>query len=78
MKLKNIDTNECHVQFGKFIREARERKGLYQAELAEKVGIVQSYLSRLERGERDIDLDLALRLCDALNLDIQDFVKTYM
>lgn len=78
MKLKNIDTNECHVQFGKFIREARERRGLYQSELAEKVGIVQSYLSRLERGERDIDLALALKLCDALSLDIQDFIKTYM
>lgn len=78
MKLKNIDTNECHVQFGKFIRDARELKGLYQAELAEKVGIVQSYLSRLERGERDIDLALALKLCDALNIDIQDFIKKFM
>ncbi len=78
MKLKNIDTNDCHVQFGKFIRNAREAKGLYQSDLAEQVGIVQSYLSRLERGERDIDLALAITLCDALNLDIKDFIKRYM
>lgn len=77
MKLK-IDSKECHVQFGKFIHNARTSKGLYQIEIAEQVGISQVYMSHIERGARDIDLALALKICDALNLDISDFINNYL
>ena len=78
MKLKNLDTAECHTQFGQFIKEARLKNELNQKEVAEGVGITQAYLSYLERGEREIDLVLALRLCDTLNVNIVNFLKQYM
>ena len=76
--MREISTQECHKGFGEFIKDARLEKGIYQEELAEKVGIKQSYLSRLERGERNIDLALALKLCDILEVDIRKFVLLYM
>jgi transcriptional regulator with XRE-family HTH domain len=78
MKVKNPDTVKCHVEFGKFIKNARTLKGLFQQEVAEKAGITQTYVSYIERGERDIDLALALRLCEILNIDIKDFLEQYM
>ena len=76
--MRQISTKECHIGFGEFIREARLQKDMYQDELAEKVGITQVYLSYLERGERNIDLALALKLCDVLDLDIRKFILTYL
>lgn len=36
------------------LREAREKAGLSQVQLAEKLGRNQSYVSKLERGEQGI------------------------
>ena len=37
------------VESGKRIKEMRKKAGLTQAELAEKLGISQSYISRIEK-----------------------------
>ncbi len=51
------------------LREARERAGLTQVELAEASGIPQSTISRLETGyTRAVDLDTLDRLARALGL----------
>lgn len=76
--MRKIDSRECHLSFGRFIKQRRELLKLQQKEIAEKVGITQPYLSYIERGERDIDLPLALNLCEALELDINEFVKNYL
>lgn len=78
MKYKNLDTTECHKKFGIFIKEARNRKNLTQQEVAEVAKISQVYLSHIERGARDVDLVLSLKLCDILNADIKDFVEKFM
>jgi DNA-binding XRE family transcriptional regulator len=77
-EMLDINSKECHIQFGKFIREAREQNKLYQWEVAEKVGVTQSYMSYIERGERDVDLVLAMKICEVLNVDIQIFIKQYI
>ncbi len=76
--MRKIDSRECHLSFGKFIRERRELLGIHQRELAEKVGITQPYISYIERGERDIDFPLVLNLCEALGLDIREFIENYL
>lgn len=65
------------VQFGAFVRAGRERTGLFQTEVAEMLGITQSHYSRIEAGERTPDLFLSMRICEALNLDLSDFVKQF-
>ena len=76
--MKLLDSKECHIAFGKYIKDIRERKGINQTEIAEKLGVSQPYLSYLERGERDVDLSLALNLCDAVGTDIRDFINKYL
>ena len=78
--MKKIENNECQIGFGNFIKAGRKRKDMLQSEVAEIVGIPQSYYSVIERGakDRNVDLVLAMRICQALDLDISDFIKTYM
>lgn len=74
--MRQIDSALCNEAFGKFIREGRERKGLFQADVADKLGISQGYYSHIERGTRTVDFVVALKICQFLGLDINDFVKT--
>lgn len=52
---KSIHSSEYKTVIKK-LREAREAAGLTQAEAAEKLGKPQSYISKIERGERRIDI----------------------
>ena len=70
-----IDKEKIAVEFGAFIREAREQKGLLQADIAEKLGVSRSYYAYIESGSREIYFTLAINICQVLNLDISDFMK---
>lgn len=50
------------------IREWRERRGFSQEELAEKSGFSYSYLSRMERGERNVSLKTLAKIAPALDV----------
>ena len=63
------------LTFGEFIKKAREAKGMLQREVAVKANVEQSYLSKVERGLNDPTLTAALKICAALNVDINDFVS---
>ena len=76
--MKIIDISECLVGFGKFVREKREKTNLYQTDMAKQLGITQAYYSNIERGTRNVDLVLALKICQILNLDLNDFIQTYL
>ena len=73
--MKMIDKETIAIEFGAFIREAREQKGLLQADIAEKLGVSRSYYAYIESGSREIYFTLAINICQALNLDINDFMK---
>ncbi|MGS0893618.1 helix-turn-helix domain-containing protein [Burkholderia stagnalis] len=47
------------------LRALRKGAGLTQIQLAERLGIDQSYLSKIERGERYLDVLLYLDWCRA-------------
>ena len=73
--MKLIENEKIISEFGAFIREAREQKGLLQADIAEKIGVSRSYYAYIEAGKREIPFTLAIHLCQVLNLDINDFIK---
>lgn len=60
---------------GRKIRELRRERKLTQTELAERVGIHQSDLSRMEQGEYKVGLDTLLRILQTFNLGIGDFFE---
>lgn len=73
--MKTIEKEKVAVEFGTFIREARERKGYYQGDVAEKLGVSRSYYAYIEAGTREIYFTLAINICRVLDLDMNDFMK---
>ena len=76
--MKKIDNSACLRDFGMFIREERERRGFSQEEVAQMVGVHQTYYGKIELAGRVVDLDLAINICKALDLDLSDFIKRHM
>ena len=76
--MKKINNSECLISFGKYIRKARKARHLYQSDVAFLVGISQVQLSYIENGKREPDLVLALNLCNALGVDMKDFIDQYL
>jgi transcriptional regulator with XRE-family HTH domain len=60
-------------EFGQKIVEARTIKRLTQTELAERVGITQNNLSRIENGKYNPGLDILIKIANALELEL-DFI----
>ena len=58
---------------GRKIRQIRRQRKLTQVDLAEKIGIHQSDLSRMEQGEYKVGLDTLLRILQTFDLSIGDF-----
>ena len=76
--MNRIDNSECLHEFGRYIREAREKRKLNQTDVAQVLGITQAYYSMIERGERDVDLVLAMKICSVLRLNMKKFIGTYL
>ena len=53
----------------------REQCGLTQNGLAERAGVSQTHLRRVELGQADITIGHLQLLCDAMGISIQDFFK---
>ena len=54
------------MRFGTRLREIRLKKGISQERLAELAGLHRTYVSSVERGERNISLENIDRLANAL------------
>jgi transcriptional regulator with XRE-family HTH domain len=70
---KSIWTSEYAVLL-ELLREAREASRLTQVELAEKIGQSQSFVSKIEIGERRLDLIQLRSICLMLGTDLPTFV----
>ena len=51
----------------------RQRCGYTQNALAERAGVSQSHLRRVELGESDITVGHLQLLCDAMNISLKEF-----
>lgn len=57
-----------------FLSGLRNREGLTQKELGEKIGIAQYHISRMERGIRPIGKNVAQRLAKVFKTDYRLFL----
>lgn len=57
----------------KVIQNARRNAKLTQAELAEKIGISEKHLSKIETGKNYPALDNFLKMVEVLKLSLKDF-----
>jgi transcriptional regulator with XRE-family HTH domain len=70
---KSIHSTRYAV-FLSVLREARERAGLTQVQLARKIGETQTFVSKCERGERRVDVVELRTFCRAFGSDLKLFV----
>jgi ribosome-binding protein aMBF1 (putative translation factor) len=61
--------------FGFVLRELRQRAGLSQRELAERIGSTQSAIARMEKGEAEPKLCTLEKLAEALKRDLHVHVR---
>lgn len=57
------------------LREARERAGLRQQDVARRLKTYASFVSKVEAGERRIDVVELAALCQVYGLDLLDFLR---
>lgn len=55
------------------LQNARKKKGLKQAQLAEMIGISEKHLSKIETGKNYPALDNFLKMVEILELSMKDF-----
>ena len=64
------------ARFGNRLRELRQAKGISQEALADLAGLHRTYVSSVERGERNISLQNIDRLASALEVSLADLMPT--
>jgi transcriptional regulator with XRE-family HTH domain len=62
----------AHAAFGNAIREIRKRHGISQAALAEECSLDRTYISGIERGQRNPSLTNILKIAAALSTRLSD------
>lgn len=67
--------SERHKALISLLIEAREKAGLTQTELAEKIGEYQSFVARLESGQRRVDVIEFLELAEVLGFDAEESLR---
>lgn len=74
-KLLNVEyIINTMTEFGKLLREKRRSSGLSQRQLAERVGIDFSYISKLENGRLPAPADdTVVRLCEVFRCPTEEF-----
>ena len=62
--------------FGEAIKLKRMEMHLSQRDVAQLTGITHVHIGHIERGMKEPSITIALRLCDTLDIDINDLIAT--
>jgi transcriptional regulator with XRE-family HTH domain len=65
-------TSRSLVDLGRALRELRLAAGLTQEQVASRIGLDGAYVSRVERGVRDLQFSTLGRFLDAVGADFAD------
>jgi transcriptional regulator with XRE-family HTH domain len=71
-----MDRNSFYLQLGQAIRARRERLGLTQTELAERVGLSRTSVTNVERGRQQVLLHQVVDFAKALRTDVAALTPT--
>jgi len=58
-----------------FLKEIRQKRRVTQVELAEKLGVPQSFVSKYESGERQLDILELRQICQLIGISFDNFVR---
>lgn len=68
----NVDANRT---CGKCLSQIRREQGVTQVELARKPGVPQSFISKVETGERSLRVYEQFAYAEALGISVEDLVR---
>ena len=68
-------TSETHAKLVRMLIDKREAVGITQTELASKLGEYQSFVARIESGQRRIDVVEFIQLSRVLKFDAKSFIE---
>ena len=73
---KDTRLSDVQTRFGVRIRKLRSDKGISQEALAELAGLHRTYISSVERGERNVTLTTIERLASALGVPMVELIPS--
>jgi transcriptional regulator with XRE-family HTH domain len=73
MKYSNIEVQREKLYA--LLKKFRQEKRIRQIELAGKLGVPQSFVSKYESGVRRLDVLELRQVCDAMGISLQEFIK---
>ncbi len=70
-------SNREKQQLQELLRELREAADLRQIDLAKRLGRPQSFVSKYESGEKNLDFLEVREVCEALGVPLAEFVRQF-
>lgn len=67
--------NEIQAKFGKTLRRLRNNQGVSQEAFADKCDLHRTYISDIERGERNVSLENIEKIATVLNMQISELFR---
>src|SRR5690606_7685316 len=63
------------IMIGFAVRELREKAGINQADVANRVGVSNVTISRYERGERQIPSSTLIKIAEVIGVTVEDIYE---
>lgn len=76
MLFRPLHNNEYETLVA-LLKQARKDAGLTQVEVAARLGVEQSFVSKVERRERRLDLTELRAFCAVLGVGLSEFVSRF-
>ncbi|WP_144628276.1 helix-turn-helix domain-containing protein [Arthrobacter woluwensis] len=67
--------SEEYREFRELLKRLRKEAGIRQVDMAEILGVPQSFVSKYESGERRLDVIETARIAGALGMDLSEVVQ---
>ena len=68
---------DAYTEFRALLKNLRVEKGLSQVEVARRLAVPQSYVSKVETGERRLDFVETIAFCEAIEIDLPTFAGLF-
>lgn len=73
----NEDMPNSLLPLGQAVKKQREKLGLSQEKLADRCGFDRTYISMIERGQRNLSFTNLLKLADGLETSVSQLTEVY-
>ena len=70
-----INKDNERLRIGRRIAEIRKENGMTQAQLAERCGLQQAHIARIENGKFSVGLDTLAQIADAMGARIEIIIN---